>query len=236
MRNRESDRIDFISEYCDRWCERCAFTSRCSAYAVKVATDMCGDFVQGLELAVGRPHPVGSSPTPRPALDLDDEPQMPTAEELKAFEKSEEEADARVHRSVIMEHAFAVATVSHRWLGARAERLSAESDEVLKEALEIAAWDAVFVAPKLGRALRGRDDYNHGNDGDDHPVQNDWNGSAKVALISIDRSENAWRTIAEATGDNVATELADALAGLGRQVESAFPNARSFIRPGFDKA
>ncbi len=29
------DRIDFISEYCDRWCERCAFTSRCSAYAVQ---------------------------------------------------------------------------------------------------------------------------------------------------------------------------------------------------------
>lgn len=39
------DRIDFISEYCDRWCERCAFTGRCSAYAVKVALEMCeGDF------------------------------------------------------------------------------------------------------------------------------------------------------------------------------------------------
>jgi hypothetical protein len=39
--NLNLDRIDFISEYCDRWCERCAFTSRCSAYAVQIATAMC---------------------------------------------------------------------------------------------------------------------------------------------------------------------------------------------------
>ena len=38
-----TNRIEFISEYCDRWCERCAFTSRCSAYAVKTALGMCGD-------------------------------------------------------------------------------------------------------------------------------------------------------------------------------------------------
>ena len=31
------DRIDFISSYCDRRCERCAFTSRCSLFAVQKA-------------------------------------------------------------------------------------------------------------------------------------------------------------------------------------------------------
>jgi hypothetical protein len=34
------DRIDFISAYCDRWCERCALTTRCSAYAVEAALAM----------------------------------------------------------------------------------------------------------------------------------------------------------------------------------------------------
>ena len=48
-----SDRIDFISAYCDRWCERCAFTSRCSAFAVRAAEAMCGSFAEALELAVG---------------------------------------------------------------------------------------------------------------------------------------------------------------------------------------
>ena len=46
-----TDRIDFISAYCDSWCERCAFTTRCSHYAVKVATEMCdGDFAAAIEL------------------------------------------------------------------------------------------------------------------------------------------------------------------------------------------
>src|SRR6476660_6512605 len=38
-----AERIDFISSYCDRWCERCAYTSRCSTYACQVAVAMCGD-------------------------------------------------------------------------------------------------------------------------------------------------------------------------------------------------
>jgi hypothetical protein len=52
------DYIDLISAYCDRWCERCAFTNRCSAYAMQIATAMCdGDFAAGLELAVGALRP-----------------------------------------------------------------------------------------------------------------------------------------------------------------------------------
>ena len=32
VRQVSDDRIDFISSYCDRWCERCAYTERCSAF------------------------------------------------------------------------------------------------------------------------------------------------------------------------------------------------------------
>ena len=50
-----TDRIDFISAYCDRWCERCAFTERCSLFAVEAAMAMCdGDDEEAMELAVGR--------------------------------------------------------------------------------------------------------------------------------------------------------------------------------------
>src|SRR5262245_3658276 len=144
-----SNYIDFISAYCDRWCERCGFTSRCSLYAVQLATEMCdGDFRQGLELAVGRPRPVERVAPPSIPDGAPDGPPTPTAEELKALQKSEDEGDARVQRSAIMEHAFAIATVSHRWLRARGERLREGSDDVVKEALAVAGWDATFVAPK----------------------------------------------------------------------------------------
>ena len=54
------DRIDFISDYCDRWCARCPFTARCSSYACEVAIAMCGDSKEGFELALGRPHPANN--------------------------------------------------------------------------------------------------------------------------------------------------------------------------------
>ena len=30
-----ADYIDFISSYCDRWCERCAFTSHCRLFSLQ---------------------------------------------------------------------------------------------------------------------------------------------------------------------------------------------------------
>ena len=51
----DSRYIDFISAYCDRWCERCTFTERCSLFAVQAALAMCeGDDEQAMELAIGR--------------------------------------------------------------------------------------------------------------------------------------------------------------------------------------
>jgi hypothetical protein len=73
-----------------------------------------------------------------------------------------------------------------------------------------------------------------GTCGDDDPVQNDWNGSAKVALISIGRSAAAWEIIAAVTGDAEAGQLAEEMRSLGRQVQQAFPDAWKFVRPGFD--
>jgi hypothetical protein len=187
------DRIDFISSYRDRWCERCAYTTRCSAFLADAAIAMCGDAEEGLELALGTPYPVGRDQT---SLAIPD-------------------------------------WVADRWLTARQEQLIAGADPVLREALAIAGHDALLISAKLHRALSGRD--RDGDDEDDHPIQNDWNGSAKVALISLERSEAAWRTIAAATTDPMPTTFPDQLRDVRRQVEDAFPHARSFIRPGFDE-
>ena len=84
------------------------------------------------------------------------------------------------------------------------------------------------------RALDGRDECPVGDFRSEGPIQSDWNGSAKVATISIDRSERAWRVIAAATGDEAAGVLAASLATLGEQMSREFPHAMEFRRPGFD--
>jgi len=132
-----------------------------------------------------------------------------------------------------MKSAWSIATVSPRWFASRSDAAGTVADDVLLEALDIASWDATLVGARLARALHGRDDKD--NDLDDDPVQNDWNGSAKVALISLEGSEAAWQVIAQSTGDLTPATVAGKVADLRRAVEQTFPNARSFIRPGFDE-
>ena len=92
--------------------------------------------------------------------------------------------------------------------------------------------DSTFVTVKLHRALDGRERSRGGEEDDDDPVQN---GSAKTALISLERSEAAWRVVADATGAETPAMLADELRNLRREVEATFPKAWSFVRPGFDE-
>jgi hypothetical protein len=104
----------------------------------------------------------------------------------------------------------------------------------VKHALQIIERDRWLIRAKLSRAV--------GRSGTTaaarltvaaHP---DRNGSVKVALISIDRSEAAWRVLADwMDGSATALVLADVLAQLRARVELEFPAARRFVRPGFDE-
>jgi hypothetical protein len=96
----EPDRIDFISAYCDRWYERCAFTLRCSAHAVQLAEGMCGDFRNALELALGVAVP-GSEAAPSSASaewnteqNADDGPDGELDVEMRRHEARRERAEA----------------------------------------------------------------------------------------------------------------------------------------------
>jgi hypothetical protein len=230
------DRIDFISAYCDRWCERCRFTTRCSTFAVEAATAMCGgNFEEALELAVGRPHPESNEEAPAPDWWSEIDNTEPTAAEIAEYQRREAEREARLEQLPVATQAREYSRRSHEWLAAHSEQVIATADDLLKESLAIVGWDSHLIDAKLHRALVGRDEHLRDGDADDHPVQNDWNGSAKVASISIERSTQAWRVIAAATHDPAAAMLADSLVQLGVAVERAFPNARAFIRPGFDE-
>ncbi len=232
-----SDRIDFISAYCDRWCERCAFTMRCSTYAVHVATAMCdGDFKEALALAVGRPRSTQPKEEPEPEWRRELPDIEFTQAELDETSRLEDERQERIEQAPLTTVASAVTDLAVAWLNAHRDQLHEHATADVGNALDIISWDAYLIAAKIHRALDGHDRSAHGEDYDDDPVQNDWNGSAKVALISIGRSAASWAVIAAATGDAEAARLAGELRDLGREVERVFPNAWKFIRPGFDSS
>jgi hypothetical protein len=222
-----TDRIDFISEYCDRWCKRCAFTTRCSAYAVQAALGMCGDLTEALQLAVGVPMVPEAASRAVTKVEV----AGPTPQEVREFKAQIEVHAKRIREAPLTQHAMEVAVAEHRWFEKHAA-VRESTDAVIREAVAVVSWNSTFIGGKLARGQHGRE---LGDDPHDDPIQNDWNGSAKIALISIERSESAWLTIAQATGDPAAAELASAMSALRGEVEEAFPFARLFKRPGFDE-
>jgi hypothetical protein len=234
-----TDRIDFISAYCDRWCERCAFTARCSTFAVSAAMAMCDTSKEALELALGTPV------SPRgPDEDEDEEGSRPwirelenvalTAADIEEFDRRCEASDKRVSQLPLTRMADDFSMNAFRWLQANGARLSALPDLLVRDAVDVVTHDCFFIAVKINRALMGNDRYRQGEAVEDHPVQNDWNGSAKVALISVTRSEAAWGVIADAIGEAAALEFASQLTAIRVAIERTFPRANEFVRPGFD--
>jgi hypothetical protein len=124
----------------------------------------------------------------------------------------------------------------------------------ISDAIEVIRWYQFFVAAKLFRALMGRED----SDFDEAPAaddsltnsdldednrqfdggdNDDSDGSAKIALIAIDRSSSAWRVMHSCLpekADSIKAMLLE-LERMRRGAEQNFPNARDFIRPGFDE-
>jgi hypothetical protein len=234
-----ADRVDFISAYCDRWCERCAFTGRCSDYACKVAIAMCDDVEAGIELAVGRPQPVGREKEQSFGERLMEnvEQWLPSESELAAFARQEEARRERLECDPLTGIAETYTAVADAWLKDYADRVRESGDTTVREALDIIQWDLFLIVVKLRRALDGHDrSRTDEEEFDDDPIQNDWNGSAKVALISLARSEQSWRTVASATRSGGAAVIIDLIGRLRTAAHDEFPDAMRFKRPGFDEA
>jgi len=101
----------------------------------------------------------------------------------------------------------------------------------LKDSVDIIRWYQHFIYVKLVRAITGI--LKEASQSPDE-VPGDSDGSAKVALISIDRSIAAWGQMLKhfpQREDDILDILVH-LDRLRRKTETIFPDARAFIRPG----
>jgi hypothetical protein len=106
--------------------------------------------------------------------------------------------------------------------------------DTCEDAVEVIRWYQHQIYVKLMRAIQGmlREEYEPQDE-----FAKDSDGSAKVALIAIDRSIAAWgemRTWFLAYESEILHILMH-LERLRRKAERVFPGARAFMRPGFDK-
>ncbi len=122
--------------------------------------------------------------------------------------------------------------------GLTEESTQTEGDSII-DAVEVIRWYQHQIFVKLMRASRQVDiglENERENEELADLTQNDSDGSAKVALIGIERSEGAWLKLRGFLTDDAGSilSLLVHLDRLRRKAEEAFPQARSFRRPGFD--
>ena len=225
------DLISGIYNYCDRWCERCPLTSRCLVYATEQEDN---DSLESHDLrneVFWQKLSVIFQETRELIVEWANE----TGFELNGHS---DEDESRPHRKkqLVDNHPLTkagkkYANAASDWFRELDQTLDAENSDRLEDAREVIQWYQYQIAVKTMRALSGRQE-----EFEEAELPKDSDGSAKVALIGIDRSIAAWRlmqlSLPERAGSIVPLMLQ--LERLRQRLEKSFSNARSFIRPGFD--
>ena len=104
------------------------------------------------------------------------------------------------------------------------------------DAMEVIRWYQHQIYVKLKRAIQSTQSEKEEPElWVDFPKDSE--GSAKVALIGIDRSISAWGSVFDLFPIQE-EKILHIIAGLERlcnRIENEFPEARAFVRPGFDE-
>jgi len=250
------DFIHGIFNYCDRWCERCGFARRCSVYSVEreafpeqEARDLANErFWEKLHETFELTLELLRDVARERGIDL-------TAEVPGDHERIQEAGRDKVRENPLVKGASDYSAAASHWLAAHEDvfeeegrKLKTEEElgigdpqlaaSAILDAVEVIRWYQNQIMVKLMRALDGEEldvDSEITDETEEFPKDSD--GSAKVALVGIDRSIGAWGTLRNhftSATDSITRTLVD-FDRLRSEVEAHFPDARRFVRPGFDQ-
>ena len=245
--------IPGIYNYCDRWCERCSFTARCMNFAMTreysadpEVSDITNEkFWQSLSEIFKVTQEMLEESAEEMGIDLDatDFEESSTEESIKdkIVQNHECIRAAKKYYEMVDDFFESEYIPSLHVVDQTPAKIAPELQKIdrpagsatLDELVEIIFWYHHFIYVKLMRSVRGAL-------GDvpetDEEFPKDSDGSAKVALIGINRSMAAWRGFYDyfASHQNQILEIIVHLDRLRNRVEKIFPQARNFIRPGFD--
>lgn len=256
-RAKNPDNIPGIYNYCDRWCERCPFTSRCLNRELSSEREK--------ELAKfdvsNKEYWDGIGKIFEDTLKLIFHVAEKQGIDLTKIAEDENSADVQKGKDaheVAKNHLVAVTAnqytkLTDTFFKENRVAFQRKEDELnqqlqlgvneqvvhklaaeIKDLLEIIDWYTPQIWVKLMRALTGKIEGEEW--ADEHGFQRDSDGSAKVALIGIDRSLAAWGKLHDMfpeKSDEIISFLLH-LDKLRKSVEQEFPHARAFKRPGFD--
>jgi len=240
--------IPSIFNYCDRWCERCAFTSKCRNFAMqkefsenpegKVISleEKIQEIEDYLGVTFGPNFRDSEDDFPLNLNDSDDFDDDDDDDDANGFFSAESKSErhplalqTKLYAEAASEWLKVVTSTSkedfQRWLAL------GTADQIF-DSLDTISWYHFFIYPKIRRALSGYFELD-----EDEYASYDMNGSAKITLIALDNSLTAFSFLKRhlKSHQSEIIEFVKSLTVLRADIEALFPEARSFIRPGFDE-
>jgi hypothetical protein len=245
---RNPDLISGIYNYCDRWCERCPLSSRCLLYATEQEDE--DDSPESRDIqneAFWRKLSSIFQETREMVMEWAKENDVDLTQikddDLEQRKHRRRQADNHPLAKAGKEYANAASDWFREFdqVVEVSDLPSTETDveaaERLVDAREIIHWYQYQIAVKTIRALSSKMQEQEFEDPEMDEFPCDSDGSAKVALLGIDRSIAAWRLMQLSVPERADSivPLILQLERLRRRTEKQFPDARDFVRPGFDE-
>ncbi|MDD3739791.1 MAG: hypothetical protein PHH30_00995 [Bacteroidales bacterium] len=225
--------ISGVHNYCDRWCERCKFIKRCRVGLMELERlddddedgsaiweELSAVFEATIEMITEKAKEMG--------IDLNNIPEL--EKKKRKFSEIEKESEK-------------YSTEVHNWIKNNHENFQQQTLEIVKkelaipdfkEALEVIQWYEFFIHVKIRRASDGLYDT---EEDDNEFRKNDSDGTAKIAIIAINRSIEAFTVLYQRFPEHEDKILGflKQLSSIKQKMLATFPDAMAFKRSGFDE-
>ncbi|REG90670.1 hypothetical protein [Algoriphagus antarcticus] len=248
MDDDDSAFIPGIHNWCDRWCERCAFTARCRVFEREQIRDLKSpeDFWNALSENFKETLEMLHAMAEEHGIDID-----------HIIEDSKNDTSLEEEDKMLDEHPLSMITDQYLFEGKdwlESSKINGYLEELARqvnlglmqvseaqaqkakidEALEVIKWYLFFIHVKSKRVLNDLS----GDFWEEYPEEEkSYNGSAKIAMISMERSMQAWKMLLDVMEDEQDSILSLlVLLEKSRKLLTALvPKYDQFIRPGFDE-
>jgi hypothetical protein len=246
--------IPGIHNYCDRWCERCAFSNRCEVGIQEMKSTVPADMnTEAFWEQIGKNFQKALDMLHKAAKQHGIEITEFTPEEKKEHHANEKKKQKKIDGTALIALSQKYTDLAHEWLkdnkevadkglelithlelGVQTGEQTKEITLQLKESLDIIQWYLFFFYIKFQRAMSGKIEADEWDD--ETGYQTDANGSAKVAMIAVERTMGAWQNMLElgAINEDKCLDLLSLLEQIKNAAIKEFPDAKKFVRVGFD--
>jgi len=231
-----AENITGIFNYCDRWCEKCLFTDRCTNYQFEKELGFYDENTDKEELLEDVSAILsGTLSFLRSKIDeMDiDGTDYQGVRDYEFNQAADYPISIKAREYMISlgdwleeNYNYFSDIASNLW------NSSQKNFTEFNDQLEIIGWYMTIIPVKIVRALNPKDELE-----DDEFYQYDRNGTGKLVLVCIDKSLAAFSILFEKLSkkqDEILNFLST-LSKIKSEIEKEIPNAKKFIRPGLDE-